>query len=295
MKYLKYLFCLVVFTACNNNNNVSDQEKKRKVVAYIYADPAFVNISQELSDVYESINDSVDFQVVSRGEDLSIKQMVSDSIALAVVSRPLTSAEADQLSSSQKTGKEYLFAQDAITFVVNRSDKDTVFTKEQLMEAFTKNPKGQKVVFDENYSSSVNYVSKLLGKETLTANSFATKDTKELLAYVSQNRNTIGILGSNVFSNLDDSTLTALFKNIKLIGIKDCGRIYYPFQSDIAAQKYPFARNIYILNSEHYYGKYSGFKNFVIGPKGQRIILKSGLMPINMPGRLLNFVKSNGN
>lgn len=294
MKYLKYLLCLVVFTACNDSNNVSEGNKKTKIVAYIYADPAFVNISQELSDVYESINDSVDFQVVSLGEELAIKQMVNDSIALAIVSRPLSSTEAEQLSISQKTGKEYLFAQDAITFVVNKSDRDTVFTEEQLIEALTKNPKGQKVVFDENYSSSVNYVSRLLGKEPLTTNSFATKDTKDLLAYVSQNRNTIGILGSNVFSNLDDSTITALFKNIKLIGIKDSGRIYYPFQSDIAAHKYPFARNIYILNSEHYYGKYSGFKNFVIGPKGQRIILKSGLMPINMPSRLLNFVKRHG-
>jgi phosphate transport system substrate-binding protein len=294
MKSLKYLLCLVVFTACNENNNVSDENKKTKIVAYIYADPAFVNISQELSDVYESINDSVDFQVVSLGEELAIKQMVNDSIALAVVSRPLSSAEAEQLSISQKTGKEYLFAQDAITFVANRSDRDTVFTKEQLIEALTKNPKGQKVVFDENYSSSVNYVSRLLGKEPLTTNSFATKDTKELLSYVSQNKNTIGILGSNVFSNLDDSTITALFKNIRLIGIKAKDQIYYPFQADIAAQKYPFARNIYILNSEHYYGKYSGFKNFVIGPKGQRIILKSGLMPINMPSRLLNFVKRHG-
>ena len=286
------LCALTALSSCGKKETTDQKQKtKPRIKALIYADPAFVNITQELSDVYESINDSVDFEVVPLAEDLAIKKIVNDSAVMAVVSRPLFAHEAEQLSSYQKVAKDYLFAHDALAFVVNRADKDSLLSEQDIINTLTNNPKQKKIVFEANYSSSIGAVENMLRSDTLNKYSFATKNVEELFNFVATNTNAIGILGSNTYSNIDDSTLAKLFSKVRLVGVTVSKKPYYPFQADIAAKKYPFSRNIYIINSEHFYGKYSGFKNFVIGLKGQRIVLKSGLMPIDIPSRLLNFVK----
>lgn len=294
MKYFKYLFvaCLALMACGEKSDHEQGKAKTPRILAEIYVDPAFANITQELTDVYESINDSVDFKVVPLSEELSIQKFIKDSAVAIVVARALFPQELDQLDTiHQKVAKDYVFAQDAVAFVVNRSDMDSILTQSELLEIFTKNPKGKKIVFDANHSSALGYINKLLGSDSLHKASFATKNAEELMDFVSINKNVIGVIGSNLYSNASDSLLASLFAHVKLVGLKAEGKVFYPFQADIAAKKYPFARNLYIHNSEHYYGKYSGFKNFAIGPTGQRIILKSGLLPIDMPNRYLNFVK----
>ena len=64
------------------------------------------------------------------------------------------------------------------------------------------------------------------------------------------------------------------------------GKNYYaPTQNNIAEGKYPLARDLYIINGQGYSGLGMGFASFVAGDIGQRIILKSGLLPVRVPGR----------
>jgi phosphate transport system substrate-binding protein len=51
------------------------------------------------------------------------------------------------------------------------------------------------------------------------------------------------------------------------------------------------ARDLYIINCQGYSGLGMGFAS-VAGDIGQRIILKSGLLPVRMPGRNI-IIKSN--
>jgi phosphate transport system substrate-binding protein len=67
------------------------------------------------------------------------------------------------------------------------------------------------------------------------------------------------------------------------------GENYYaPSQNNIAEGKYPLARDLYIINGQGYSGLGMGFASFVAGDIGQRIILKSGLLPVRIPGRRIN-------
>jgi phosphate transport system substrate-binding protein len=63
---------------------------------------------------------------------------------------------------------------------------------------------------------------------------------------------------------------------------------YSPSQNNIAEGKYPLARDLYIINAQGYSGLGMGFASFVAGDIGQRIILKSGLLPVRIPGRKIN-------
>ena len=67
-------------------------------------------------------------------------------------------------------------------------------------------------------------------------------------------------------------------------GLKSDG-YYTPSQNNIAEGKYPLARDLYIINCEGFSGLGMGFASFVAGDIGQRIILKSGLLPIRIPTR----------
>jgi len=45
------------------------------------------------------------------------------------------------------------------------------------------------------------------------------------------------------------------------------------------------ARDLFIINCQGYSGLGMGFASFLAGEIGQRIILKSGMLPKDMPGR----------
>jgi phosphate transport system substrate-binding protein len=48
---------------------------------------------------------------------------------------------------------------------------------------------------------------------------------------------------------------------------------------------------LYLVNCQGYSGLAMGFATFVGGDIGQRIVLKSGLLPVQIPTRKLNIKK----
>jgi phosphate transport system substrate-binding protein len=99
----------------------------------------------------------------------------------------------------------------------------------------------------------------------------------------------IGIVGVNWISQPSALSKDYL-KNINVLSVKSTTKdgFFAPTQNNIAEGKYPLARDLYIINCQGFSGLGMGFASFVAGDKGQRIILKSGLLPIRMPGR--NFI-----
>jgi phosphate transport system substrate-binding protein len=80
-------------------------------------------------------------------------------------------------------------------------------------------------------------------------------------------------------------------KNINVLSVKVGKNDYFaPSQNNLAEGTYPLARDLYIINCQGYSGLGMGFASFVAGDIGQRIILKSGLLPIRTPGRKISFI-----
>jgi phosphate transport system substrate-binding protein len=52
-------------------------------------------------------------------------------------------------------------------------------------------------------------------------------------------------------------------------------------------RKYPFLRDLYIVSREARAGLGTGFATYVASDDGQRIILRSGLMPATQPVRVI--------
>ncbi|NTW34497.1 MAG: phosphate ABC transporter substrate-binding protein, PhoT family, partial [Bacteroidetes bacterium] len=134
-------------------------------------------------------------------------------------------------------------------------------------------------------------------KKDFPDNCFAVKSNSQVISFVEQNKNAIGIISVNWISDKNDSISHEFLKKIKVVSIGDeantdgTGSFYKPYQGNIADGSYPLIRNVYIINRETFSGLGSGFAAFVAGEKGQRILLKSGLVPATMPIRLVQIKK----
>jgi phosphate transport system substrate-binding protein len=85
--------------------------------------------------------------------------------------------------------------------------------------------------------------------------------------------------------------LEPLVKQLKVMAVKNSkglagsDKYYKPTQNNLALGLYPLSRELYIINCEGGAGLGTGFAAFLAGERGQRIILKSGLLPDSIPTR----------
>jgi len=73
--------------------------------------------------------------------------------------------------------------------------------------------------------------------------------------------------------------------------VADPSNSYTPVPAYLMLERYPFFRYIYMIISDAPGYLPSGFMNFVGGDKGQRIIMKAGLVPSTRPTRLVRIIE----
>ena len=307
IKKINYLLaaaaaCLIM--SCNQSGKVENTPTSGNVK--IGADETFEPIIETQVSTFEGIYKYADITPSYKAEGEVIKDLLNDSIKIAVLSRDLTEEEKKIFEQKKRVPRVTKIAIDAIALIVNNNNPDTLHTVDQVKEIFSgkvtnwgklnekSTLKDITIVFDNNSSSTARYVKdSLLNKAPLPPNTFAANSNKALIDYVAKNNSALGVIGVNWISDLDDSTAVGFMKQIKVIGISadpaplTTESFYQPFQAYIAQKVYPLRRNLYIINIEGRAGLGTGFASFVAGDKGQRIILKSGLVPATMPVRVI--------
>lgn len=175
------------------------------------------------------------------------------------------------------------------------------------------------VVFDSPNSSTVKYINdsicagepmgdniKAISPNSETIDIRDNTPNRQVIEYVSSTPNAIGIIGVNWISNPSDSTNLSFISKITVMGLSQNEEVTpenssWPFPFQLAMEQawredselnpgrgYPLTRDIYMIITDASGGLTSGFVNFVGGDRGQRIILKAGLVPANRPWRLVN-------
>ena len=267
-----------------NCNKKTEQETILKGNVSVFVDESLRPIIDEQVEIFESRYDGK-IQLISKSENEIIQGLVKDTTKIAVLTRQLTNEEQKVFASRKIFPKQTHFATDAIVLIANINTKDTLVSIQEITD-FLKGSTSTKIkglVFDNPNSSSVRYLNNLAGiKESANKNIYSFKTNEEVIKYVSQNSGMIGVVGLNWIeqSNADLEKIAVLsVKNVK------SNSYIYPSQNSLAEKTYPLARDLYIINCQGYSGLGMGFSSFVAGEVGQRIILKSGLLPFKMPGR----------
>lgn len=103
----------------------------------------------------------------------------------------------------------------------------------------------------------------------------------------------MGVIGVNWISNPNDTTNISFLSNIRVMGVSKvepatAENTYQPLPAHLALRNYPLTRDIYMILTDLRDTLPFGFYNFVAGDIGQRIILKSNLVPATRPVRIIS-------
>ena len=289
-----------MFPSCGNKpkNTQAEQDYKR-AARYFVADESFSPILNEALDVflYSSILDTLEAQYIN--EQDAVKKLMKLQTWLAFTSRDFTENERQSLIERKYMPRTIPIAYDGLAIIVNNANTDTCITvkdfKRILRGEVTKwsdlYPASDKgvidVVFDNPLSSTVRWCvdSLLNGQEFKAPNIGAVKNSAAVIDYVEKHDNALGIIGSNWLNDSRDTTNVTFKKNIKVMKVSRLDTAtpqnsWQPYQYYIYNGNYPLIRTIYALLNEPRSGLPSNFAHFMRLPKGQLIIQKSGLLPI---------------
>ena len=233
-----------------------------------------------------------------------INDFMNDSVKVIVTSKKLTDNQIKYLRDTLVIARTTTYAYDALALITNKENKDSLlkfdFVKDIFLGKISKwneiNPKSRlgdiRVIFDNNKSGNIRYFKELFEiKESLPVNFFAVSNNPEVIDFVSRNPDAMGIISVNWISDKDDSLSMSFVNKINVVAVSqplfDDGNYYRPHQGFIYDRSYPFVREIYLISRETFAGLGSGFINWACAEQGQRIVLKSGLVPATMPIRLV--------
>ncbi len=306
-KIVTYLVAatVVLSVSCSSKGSGGPTDTPTSGTTTISVDESFRPVIDAEIDVFESIYRQAGILVTYSGEVDALNLLLRDSVRAAIVTRPLTSEERESFESRKLFPKEIKIATDGVAIIVNRVNKDTLFSMQTLREILTGkvarwkelNPASTlgdiQVMFDNPQSSTVRFlVDSVCKGETLSTQVRSQLNNTDVVGYVAENPNALGIIGVSWVSNRRDTTCMGFLDKVCVAGISreavaTRSNSYQPYQAYIATGQYPLRRDVYILLTEPRTGLASGFTSFLASDRGQRIILKSGIMPATQTVRLV--------
>lgn len=295
---------ILILVSCNPPVKDKFTDTLTEGVIPITVDQTFEPIIKEEIEVFESIFVKAGISPIYTSEVDAINLLLKDSVRLAVTTRPLSSKEEAFLAQKKFQPHCYKIATDGIALIVNKQNKDTFITVDQFRQIATGKIKKWNqiypgsnlgditVVFDNPNSSTVRYViDSICGGQKL-GNLTAQNTNTEVINYVRKTPGALGIVGVSWLNNKIDTTNLSFIDVVNVMSVSneviaDAANSYKPFQAYLFYQYYPLTRNVYVIVNDPRTSLPSGFTNFLTQERGQRIILKAGLVPATQTIRVV--------
>lgn len=298
---------LLALSACRSKSKEGQTDTYSSGVIAIAADESFEPIIQEEIDVFESLYPLAGIVPRYTTEVEAINLLLKDSVRLAIATRTLTEEEMNSFHSRKFYPREIKLATDALALIVNRANPDSLLSVRDFSRILTGEAKTWKqlnsnsglkdiqVVFDNKNSSTVRFAMDSVcgGKSLAAENVSALKTNQQVIDFVAKNPAAIGVIGVNWLGNRSDTTNLSFKEEIRVMAVS-AGDVatpensYKPYQAYLYYGNYPLARPIYAILNDPRNGLPWGFTSFMTSDKGQRIILKSGLVPATQPVRIVH-------
>ena len=303
----KIVFSIILiacFSSCENSGT-GKTDTPTSGRAFISVDESYKLILDAELDMFHYLYKDAHITAELKPEGDVINTLLnSDSCRAAIISRKLTAEEIKFFQSKKIYPLETKVAFDAVAIIIHNDNKTDSMSVAQLRDIFSgkfslwnqldlsTKPDSINVIFDAKNSANARYLNEkfLNGSSQFPKNCFAVNSNPDVINYVSTHPNSIGIISVNWISDKDDSLSNSFLKKIKVVSLSSDLNpylFYEPYQAYIADGSYPLVRDIYMINREGRSGLGTGFVAFVAGEKGQRIILKSGMVPATMPTRIV--------
>ena len=303
------MIALLFGIQCSNRKATVIDETPTRGNIRIMADESFHPIVNAEIATFTSLYKYAHITPTYCAENDLIAAFFDDSVKVVATAWEPTDQQKELLRNTQIIVRTTAVAYDAIALILNKENKDSLLTYKNVNDLFTGklsdwkelNPSSDfgkiLTIFDNEKSTNIRYFKELfkLGDQQLPSNFYSVKSNEEVIDYVTKNKGAIGLVSVNWISNKNDSNSRSFSDKIKIAAISqqflDPGSYFLPVQGSIYDKSYPFTRKINLVSRETFEGLGSGFVSWFSSEQGQRIVLKSGLVPATMPIRLMQIKK----
>ncbi|CAN5359199.1 substrate-binding domain-containing protein [soil metagenome] len=286
---LVFAVSVILLQGCEPVPN-ADLDTPNSGIIHISVDESFKPVIDSQIQVFESQFPKAKIIAEYKAEAECLKDLLKDSTRMIIITRELTNDEEafykDSLKFVPSSGK---VANDAVTLIVNNKSTDTLFSLSKIRGILQGTTADRQVaVFDGlTATSTVRFAvdSILKGQPFNRSKVFASKNTQEVINYVSKNENAVGFVGVSWLGNNDDTAQLSFLKKVKVAALEcRCPEKTFvkPYQYNIVTRRYPLVRGLYYIMKENYSGLGSGFANFLEDEKGQLIFKYAYLGPAKM-------------
>lgn len=309
----KYAFVLSIMAcfsmACNNNSNNNGGKPQEELdtptggKTTVSVDETVRPIAEAQAAVFQHRYPRATLTLRQRSENECVQDLYKDSAQVIMIGRQLTEIEMAAFAAITYTPPHIKIATDAVAIVINPKNRDTTLTMEEItgilrgsiskwMQLGGGAAGDVTLVFDNANSGTVSHLLKKTGVTAMPTNAFAAKSNLEVVNYVSTHENAIGVIGWSWISDSDDPTTRQYLQKTRLVSVAPAGTKDFckPYQLNLAQNKYPLSREVFMIQRERRSGLAAGFTSFIHGEIGQLIMLKAGLYPANQDERSIEIV-----
>jgi phosphate transport system substrate-binding protein len=306
----------MMLSACQQGKRITRFDTETSGEAVMAADECFAPIVKEELDVFTHINVDALVTPIYTGEKELFDLLVSDSVRLIMAARELTASEKAKIEKENKlTVRSQMIARDGIALIINKSNPDSVInfatvkkimtgeiTRWEQIPGYKSDGLGDvKVVFDNPNSSTLRFINeKILEGAPISENVKALATNPEVLKFVTETPDALGVIGVNWISNPYDTTKLTFDETIRVMAVGvtdeiDPHNAFQPVPYYLHSGEYPLIRNVFLILTDLRETLPAGVVKFFAGDAGQRIILNAGLVPATSPTRYINLVDGNIN
>jgi phosphate transport system substrate-binding protein len=297
-----FLAISILWTGCGapGSENLDDITQGAIAISIdeTLADPFLTGIYN-----FEKINQKAKVSASVLSEQEAYALLLEDSIRLVIGSRQLTEAEKSFFDRKKITPRVTPLGYDAVVFLRASDsgptllswDKMSLFLSGEISGVFSdapNTPSGEAaLVFLGSGAGTMTALQRAFLLDSIQCPTYALNSTDELLNYLKAHPGAIGVVGLAWIQQLGVADMARFEQQVQVLAVNNpdpaVNGYYLPDQGNLADGTYPLTRNILAISREPRVGLGTGFISFMASPRGQRIILKAGLLPYTMPSREL--------
>ncbi len=268
-KTILYLVALIIFSTC------SFKLSNENVITISGSDTMF-ELNENLAREFMLDHPEISVHVKGGGTRIGINDLIQNKADICASSRNLKPEESKLLAKYYGSlAIVYLIAKDGLSVYVNPANEVNDLSVEQIKKIFKGEIKNWKdvggrdtsiqvVLRNPNSGTYLYFKEHVLGDENYTDDNLTLPSTRDIIDFISTNKNAIGYGGVGYKRNITQ---------IRVEGV-------FPIEDNIRNDSYPLTRYLHYFLSKKPSGALKKFIDWTLSPRGQNVIRKSGFIPL---------------
>ena len=235
-----------------------------------------LKLVEMLAEEYMKANQGVSIYVYGGGSASGIRALSREECNIAMASRKLSAEEVKKIADKfYSIAVSYLIAKDALSVYVHSDNPIQNLNILQLAEIFSGKNKNWKeymgpdqeifpIIRTPMSGTHIYFKEHILNGSDFADDAISKSTFEEVLKVLRANKSAIGFGGIGNFQGV---------KHLNIENIE-------PTEENVINDKYPLNRYLYFYTVRSANGEVKAFINWVLSSEGQRIIKKSGYIPI---------------